>query len=172
MRVPREKRVRFGAEVLRRLAVECKENDYRKFLLTECIEAYLNLDEKQRLEFAELLQVEPYKEIQPMMMTTFEKGVAKGLEEAQRMMATTFEKGVAKGLEEAQRMMATTFEKGVAKGREEGQRQAIHLILERRFGPLSSMALQHLEAWPSEQLQELLEAAVEAPSLKALGLED
>jgi flagellar biosynthesis/type III secretory pathway protein FliH len=41
-----------------------------------------------------LLQTEKYKEIQPMMMTTYEKGVAKGLEQ-----------GVAKGLESARRML-------------------------------------------------------------------
>jgi hypothetical protein len=78
MRASREQRVRLGADALLRMAVECKENDFRKYLLTECIEAYLNLDEEQQREFDQLKQTEPYKEIQPMMTTTFEKGMVQG----------------------------------------------------------------------------------------------
>jgi hypothetical protein len=48
------------------------------------VEAYADLDEEQRREYEALLQTEQYKEIAPMMTTTFEKGVAKGREEGQR----------------------------------------------------------------------------------------
>jgi hypothetical protein len=46
------------------------------------MEAYAELDEEQQREYEALLQTEQYKEIAPMMTTTFEKGVAKGREEA------------------------------------------------------------------------------------------
>ena len=69
-------------------------------------------------------------------------------------------------------MMTTTFEKGMAKGVEEGQRRAARFLLEHRFGSLSDSAVQRLQVWPAEQLQELLVAVMEAPSLKTLGLED
>jgi hypothetical protein len=81
MRVPRLRRAWLRSEALRRLVVECKENPYRQWLLLECVEAYADLDEEQRREYEALLQTEQYKEIAPMMTTTFEKGVAKGREE-------------------------------------------------------------------------------------------
>jgi hypothetical protein len=62
----------------------------------------------------------------------------------------------------------TTFEEG----REEGQRRTIRLQLEKRFGPLTPTARQRLNEWPVERLDDLLLALLDAPSLKALGLED
>lgn len=87
MRVPRSRKVRLRAEALRRILLEYTENDYRRLLLQECVEAYLQLSKRQQREFEQLLRIEPYKEIEPMMLTTFEKGVAKGLEDGQRKVA-------------------------------------------------------------------------------------
>jgi hypothetical protein len=78
MRVPKFRRAWLRSETLRRFAVEYKGNEYRRRLLLECVEAYSELDEEQQRVYQELLQTEPYKEIEPMMMTTFEKGEAKG----------------------------------------------------------------------------------------------
>ncbi|MGH7172751.1 MAG: hypothetical protein ACRELG_20915 [Gemmataceae bacterium] len=91
MRVPRQRKTRLRAEALRRILLEYTENDYRRFLLQECVEAYIQLSEQEQQEFELLLHTEPYKEIEAMMVTTFEKGVAKGrqegLEEGQRKTA-------------------------------------------------------------------------------------
>jgi hypothetical protein len=65
-------------------------------------------------------------------------------------------------------MMATTFEKGVL----QGLRQAVQVLLEQRFGPLSTEAIQRLNAWPAERLDEVLRSVVKEPSLKDLGLQD
>src|SRR5262249_31659795 len=81
MHAPRQQKPWLRAELLRRLWVECQENDYRKFLLTECVEAYLGLDEEQERQFQELLHTERYREVMPMMTTTFEKGLQQGREE-------------------------------------------------------------------------------------------
>ena len=81
MRVPKARRAWLRSEALRRVLLECKENDYRRFLLCECVEAYLGLDEEDQREYARLLTTEPYKEIGPMQMTTFEKGIAQGLQQ-------------------------------------------------------------------------------------------
>jgi hypothetical protein len=64
--------------------------------------------------------------------------------------------------------MLTTYEKGVILG----QRQTVRLVLEKCFGALSPMAAKRLEEWPPERLPDLLMAIVDAPSLKALGLEE
>lgn len=85
MRVPRARKVRLRAEALRRILLEYTENDYRRLLLQECVEAYLQLSKRQQRQFEQLLRIEPYKEIEPMMLTTFEKGIAKGQREAARL---------------------------------------------------------------------------------------
>ncbi|MBI1915109.1 MAG: DUF4351 domain-containing protein [Planctomycetes bacterium] len=68
--------------------------------------------------------------------------------------------------------MMTTFEKGVQKGREEEQRRIVRLQLEQHFGPQSPAVQQRLNEWSAERLDELVLALRNAPSLKALGLED
>jgi hypothetical protein len=102
MRVPPERRASVQAEALRRLA-EARENDYRRYLLLDCFEAYATLDDAQAQELAALLQTERYEGARAMAITTFERGMQEGLRQA----ATTFERGVQEGLQRA----ATTFEK-------------------------------------------------------------
>jgi hypothetical protein len=77
MRVPRARRVEVHAEALRRLA-EARENEYRRYLLLDCLEAYATLDEAQAQELEALLRTERYQEAQAMPMTSFEKGLEQG----------------------------------------------------------------------------------------------
>jgi hypothetical protein len=144
MRVPRLRRAWLRSEALRRLVIEYQDNDYRRMLLMECVEAYAELDEEQQRVYQEMLQTERYKEIQPMMTTTFEKGVAKGLEE-----------GVAKGLQ-----------MGIA----QGKLQTIRVLLEHRFGALSDAAQRKLTTFSAEQLDALTLAFDKAKSLEELGI--
>src|SRR5262245_58525874 len=138
MKIPAARRAWLRAEALRRVFVECPENDYRRLLLAECIEAYLNLDDQQQLEYEQLIRTPPYQEMIPMMTTTFEKGVLQGIQ----------------------------------KGELQGQRRAARLLLEQQFGPLNPAVEQRLNEWSAERLDELVLALRNAPSLKALGLED
>jgi hypothetical protein len=78
MKVPDDRRAWLRAEALRRVLLECRENDFRRLLLFECIEAYLALSPRQESEYKELLARSPYKEMMPVMTTTFEKGIQKG----------------------------------------------------------------------------------------------
>jgi 3-methyladenine DNA glycosylase/8-oxoguanine DNA glycosylase len=80
MRVPPARRAAVHAEALRRLAV-ARENDYRRYLLLDCLEAYATLDEAQAQELGELLRTERYQGAQAMAVTTFEKGVQAGLQQ-------------------------------------------------------------------------------------------
>jgi hypothetical protein len=68
---------------LRRLA-EARENDYRRYLLLDCLEAYTSLDEAQARELAVLLGTERYQEAQTMAVTTFERGMQAGLQQGWR----------------------------------------------------------------------------------------
>ena len=71
------RRAAVHAEALRRLA-EARENDYRRYLLLDCLEAYATLDEAQAQELGALLRTERYQGAQAMAMTTFEKGLQQG----------------------------------------------------------------------------------------------
>jgi Domain of unknown function (DUF4351) len=73
MRAPAERRAELHAEALKRIA-RSGENDWRRFLLAECVEAYSELDEAQRQRLQTLLTTEEYREVGPIMMTTYERG--------------------------------------------------------------------------------------------------
>jgi hypothetical protein len=77
MRVPPARRAAVHAEALRRLA-EARENDYRRYLLLDCLEAYATLDEAQAQELGALLRTERYQGTQAMPVTTFERGLQQG----------------------------------------------------------------------------------------------
>jgi hypothetical protein len=67
------------AEILRRLATECQENDYRKLLLLDCAETYLPLEGEQELAYQRLVKEDPrYREANTMILTTYDRGVAEG----------------------------------------------------------------------------------------------
>jgi hypothetical protein len=83
MRIPEARKAWVKAEALRRL-VSCPESEWRRFLLCECVEAYLPLEEPQQREYDQLLRSEPYKEILPMATTWFEKGVEQGRHQGER----------------------------------------------------------------------------------------
>jgi hypothetical protein len=83
MRIAPDRRGWLKAEALRRL-VSCPENEYRRFLLCECVEAYLPLEGPQLREYEHLLLTEPYREVLPMTPTWYERGMAKGVEQGRR----------------------------------------------------------------------------------------
>jgi Domain of unknown function (DUF4351) len=74
---PAERRAELYAEGLKRIAGS-GENDYRRFLLAECLEAYAILDEGQKERLQALLQTEAYREVEPLMKTTYERGIEQG----------------------------------------------------------------------------------------------
>lgn len=77
MRVPAERRAELYAEGLKRI-VGSGENDRRRDLLKECLEAYSNLDSAQLAQYQALLDTPPYQEVKRTMITTFEKGMVAG----------------------------------------------------------------------------------------------
>jgi hypothetical protein len=77
MRLPAERRAELHAEGLKRIA-RSGENDFRRFLLAECLEAYANLDEAERERLQELLTTEQFQEVKPIMITTYERGILQG----------------------------------------------------------------------------------------------
>jgi hypothetical protein len=81
MRVPADRRAELHADALKRIALS-GENDWRRYLLAECAEAYADLDEAQRERLQELLTSEQYQDVRPIMITTYERGKIAGQLEA------------------------------------------------------------------------------------------
>ena len=62
-----------------RLALECKENDYRKLLLINCVDTYLPMEGEQLDVFERLVSQDArYQEAKAMIQTTYDRGVRDG----------------------------------------------------------------------------------------------
>lgn len=79
MLIPPEQVARLGKEALERLT-EAPLTEQQKFLLAECVEAYLPLDEEQQSEFERLMLGNQETKVNAMNKTTFEKGIKKGIQ--------------------------------------------------------------------------------------------
>jgi hypothetical protein len=141
MRLPAERRAELHAEGLKRIA-RSSENDYRRFLLTECLEAYVELDEVQSRRLQELLATELYQEVKPIMITTYQRGIEHGIE------------------------------RGIERGIVQGEQRSALRLLEAKFGPLAAEVKQRVEALPPAALAQLQLDLLQAPSLKELRLAD
>jgi hypothetical protein len=79
MRIEAERKAWLRAEILRRLALECHENDYRKLLLMNCVETYLPLEGEQAQAYQRLIREDPrYQEASQMIRTTYDRGMEAG----------------------------------------------------------------------------------------------
>jgi hypothetical protein len=56
----------------------------QRFLLGECVRAYLPMDDRQRREFDELLAGESYTQVRAMNKTVYEEGIEQGEARGQR----------------------------------------------------------------------------------------
>lgn len=69
-----------GAEALRRLA-DAPLNDHQRFLLSDCVQAYLPLDDAGIATFERITKAEPYSKVIAMNKTPYDKGIERGLEQ-------------------------------------------------------------------------------------------
>jgi hypothetical protein len=73
MRISPERVAWLGAEALRRLR-EAPLTEQQRFLLADCVEAYLPLDEGQKQELQHLKTTKTYEGVREMNETSYEKG--------------------------------------------------------------------------------------------------
>jgi hypothetical protein len=149
MRLPAARRTELHAEVLKRIA-RSGENDWRRFLLAECLEAYADLDDAQKERLHGLLSTEPYREVQPLMITTYERGI---------------QSGILKGIEQG-------IQQGIEQGIQQGEQRSALRQLEAKFGPLSAEVKRRVEALSPEELARLQLDLLHAQSLQELRLQD
>jgi len=143
MKIPPERVAWLGAEALRRLSA-APLGEQERFLLVECVQAYLPLDDEQQRQFEALLQSEPYAEARAVNQTMYERGVEEGLE------------------------------KGIEKGREAGRQEAavelVCSLIDDRFGLVPEAVRRYLERRSIEDLRGLAPRIAKAASLVELGL--
>jgi DNA-binding SARP family transcriptional activator len=145
MRRPDDRRAELYVEGLKRIA-SSGENDYRRFLLVECLEAYAELDDDQKERLQALLQTDPYQEVESLMKTTYERGIEQGIERR--------------------------IEQGIERGIEQGERRLTLRLMEAKFGPLSPKVKQQVEALSPEALTQLQLDLLNAQAIGELRLGD
>ncbi len=140
MRLPKQDRARFLLEGLDRI-VSTSENDYRKYLLVECLDNYTILDESEQLEFERLKA-----ETQPM-----NREFIGGFE--RRAMAIGKVEGKARG---------------ESRGVTLGQRKVLLRQLNKKFGALTLEQTALVEAMSADQLYDVSLEILDARSLSEL----
>lgn len=115
-------------------------DDARKFLLTNFIETYVQLDESEQEKYETLLRDDRNREVAIMAELTL----------------TT----------NADRLVKKSF----VEGREHGQRDLLLHLLARRFGTLPEATRRRVESLSSDELSRLAERVLDATSLDDLGL--
>jgi hypothetical protein len=168
MRQSADRRAELYAEGLKRIAGS-GENEFRRMLLAECLEAYAELDETQKERVQALLHTEAYQEVEPLMKTTYERGIEEGRErayhEVEPLMKTTYERGIEQGIERG-------IEQGIERGIEQGERRSALRLMEAKFGPLTPGVKQQVEALSPEALARLQLDLLTAQTLEGLRLDD
>src|SRR5258708_11377748 len=124
MKIPKDRIAWLGAEALRRI-IGAPLPDQKRFLLGECVQAYLPMDDQQQSEFQRLVTGEAYAGVRAVNTTWYEKGIEMGME------------------------------KGMAEGEDRGRRAMLRDMLEHRFGPVSQAVAERLQQLSREQLLNL-----------------
>jgi hypothetical protein len=88
MRIPRNRVLWLGTEALRRIS-EAPLSDQQRFLLGECVEAYLPVEPDQLSELTRFLSEASNSKVRAMNKTTYDRGIEKGVEKSMQMMQNT-----------------------------------------------------------------------------------
>ncbi len=79
MRAPAERKAQLAAQALQKV-VKSKENDWRKFLVGDCVVSYARTDEATKQELEKILEREEYREVQTMNASYYDDGYHQGEE--------------------------------------------------------------------------------------------
>ncbi|HEV7670594.1 MAG TPA: DUF4351 domain-containing protein [Thermoanaerobaculia bacterium] len=157
-------RAKLKLELLRKIA-KASLREGERFLLTNCVETYLQLAGREAEEYTALRLAQKNPEVEAMELTWedrmaiqytqkgIEKGVKKGLRQGVKQ-------GVKKGIQQ-----------GVREGIEQGVRDTLLRLLAKRFGKVSQAVRGRIGAIESlDELRGLVERILEVNSIEELGL--
>ena len=130
-----------GAEALRKIS-QAPLQTHERFLLGECVRAYLPMGPQHRAEYDKLLATETFVGVKAMNKTIYEEGIEEGIR------------------------------RGMVEGIERGMRQELLDCaingLEGRFGPLPAKILADLKSRSRQELMFMLTKSYRITSLDAL----
>jgi len=145
-------RARLKLECLRRIA-DAEVDEARRYLLVNCVQSYLELDETEEKEYQSMLAKTPNRDVAEMEMTWGDRLIAQGRTEGERL-----------GRTEGERL-------GRAEGERRGMKQVLLHLLAQRFGALPAVVVRRVGAIDStRELNRLTERILTAHSLEELGL--
>ena len=78
MKVPKDRVVSLGGEALKRIA-DASLPDQKRYLLAECLQAYLPIEDQQQPIWERMLLGEQFVKVKVMNQTVYEKGRAEGV---------------------------------------------------------------------------------------------
>lgn len=148
MKLPKGKAAEYGAEALRRLSEAATLNDQQRFLLGDCVEAYLPIDPMEARRFRGIIELNSTEGVRAMNKTRNE---------------LSFESGIEKGIERG-------IEQGIDRGRRYGQLEFLEAMLDAKFGPLEPGFIEKLRGLTDGRLLELARSIPSTQSLAELGL--
>ena len=152
MKIPKGLAAEYGAEALRRLAEAASLNEQQRFLLGDCVEAYLPVDAMEVKRFQDILTSNSTEGVRAMNKTTYDRGIEAGIE-----------KGMEKGIERG-------IERGIETGRRVGQLEFLEAMLDAKFGPLTPECLNRLHQLSDDRLMAIARAIPAAGGLAELGI--
>jgi hypothetical protein len=163
MRIAPGRAVDHGVAALRRIG-DAPVTDQQKYLLGECVEAYLPVSEVEAARFQAIIEANATGRVNPVNKTrtdrAMEAGHQLGLQEGREV-------GLQEGRQEGR-------QEGLREGLQLGRRAALLELLEAQleaaFGPLSADTVAKLRGTPDDQLKQLAVAIPKAKSLADLGL--
>ncbi len=146
-----------AADALLKIA-DAPVNSHQRFLLSDCLQAYLTLDAASRERYQEITKAEPYSRIHAMNKTPYDHGIERGIEQG-------IEKGREEGLE---RGIERGIEKGIVVGKEKALRDVAIALLESKYRTVPKPYLERIGTLGSDDLLALVVRIPNAASIESL----
>jgi len=149
MKAERDQWPILGANALLRIA-DAPVNSHKRFLLSDCLQAYLTLDEAGRELYERMTKAEPYSRIEAMNKTPYDHGMERGRGEG-------IEQGIERGREE-----------GREEGKENAMRNAAIALLESKYRAVPKPYLEQISTLGYNDLLALVVRIPNAASMESL----
>ena len=146
-----------AADALLRIA-DAPVNSHQRFLLSDCLQAYLTLDEAGRELYQKITKAEPYSRIQAMNKTPYDHGMERGRGEG-------IEQGIEQGIERGRK---EGIERGRELGREQNMRDVTIALLESKYRAVPEPYLERIGMLGYKDLLALVVRIPDAPSMESL----
>ncbi len=146
-----------AADALLKIA-DASINSQQRFLLSDCLQAYITLDAANRERYQEITKAEPYSRIHAMNKTPYDNGIELGIERG-------IEKGREQGIEVGREL---GIEKGIVVGKEKALRDVAIALLESKYRAVPKPYLERIGTLGYDELLAMVVRIPNATSMESL----